>query len=187
MTACVAEGLTQGGVGAAREPEPAPEEPEDPGAPGKSQWREELETSGRETRGPEKPAEAGRTATPNVAPSGGNVLPVPVARTAAPGGFGEPGPDGSPADGSPAHEGVAPMAIRVVVTGRTVVPTGAPTGRGTDATTLVPLVGAVVGSPVAAAFHTSTGASAPATPAVPLSGAAATARPGTGSPTPATR
>ncbi|WP_323180372.1 hypothetical protein [Streptomyces sp. NBC_00102] len=82
-------------------------------------------------------------------------------------------------------EGTAPMSIRVVVTGRTVVPTGGPTGRGVDATTLVPLVGAVVGSPTAAAFHTSTGASAPVEAAAPA-GAAVPARPGTGSPTSAT-
>ncbi|MFD6425624.1 hypothetical protein [Streptomyces sp. NPDC060198] len=112
---------------------------------------------------------------------------MPGARAAAPDGSRHGGarPDGPPADGSPAHEGVAPMAIRVVVTGRTVVPTGAPAGRSVDATTLVPLVGAVVGSPTTAAFHTSTGSSAPPAPAA-LSGAAAPASSGTGSPSPAT-
>ncbi|MGW2281607.1 hypothetical protein [Streptomyces sp. NPDC001770] len=103
--------------------------------------------------------ESGRIATPYAAPGAGGSLPVPGPRASVPGGSGATESD---AGGSLAEEGVGRMAIRVVVTGRTVVPTGAPVGRGVDATTLVPLVGAVVGSPAAASFHTSTGSSASA-------------------------
>lgn len=183
MTACVAEGLTEGGVGPARELEPVPEEPEDPGTPERVPERSE---------GPAKPEERGRTMTPYVARSGGSALPVPAPRTAtpttstpgapaprtptpgapAPGGAGRPGgarpgkdgtgPAGLPgAAGGPGATGGPSVAIRVVVTGRTVVPTGAPTGRGADATTLVPLVKAVVGTPTAGAFRLAAGAAEP--------------------------
>lgn len=150
MTACVAEGLTEGGVGPARELEPVPEEPEDPATPGTPQKRGVPRKRAQETRAPEQP---GRTATPYVPPSGGGALPGPRASAAE-----EAGAAGERVRPAQAATG---MAIRVVVTGRTVVPGGTPVGRGVDATTLVPLVGAVVGSPAAASFHTSTGGTAP--------------------------
>ncbi|MGW2841260.1 hypothetical protein ACWCWD_26115 [Streptomyces sp. NPDC001493] len=120
--------------------------------------------------------ESGRTATPYAAPGGG-ALPVPGPRASAPGGSGSGG-----SGGSGSAEGVGGMAIRVVVTGRSVVPTGAPSGRSVDATTLVPLVGAVVGSPAAASFHTSTGSSTPTGSSAPAGTTAATGAK-TGSPT----